>query len=110
MALFMSRVIRIQSFVFQRAIVALLVAQLLAVVAMTVCPALHHWAHHDSDSQEHECLVTLFAHGGFDGAPVALVLVIFLAVSRQCLQRPNVVWIESLFLSRRVLEHAPPGL
>ena len=38
---------------------------------MTGSPALHHGAHHDSDSQEHECVVTLFAHGGCDGVPDA---------------------------------------
>ena len=105
----MTHLLRFQSFAFRRAIVALLVAQLLAVVAMTVCPRLHHWAHNDSDSQEHECVVTLFAHGGCDGAPVSLVLVVFLAVIRTGVQRGCAVWVESLFLSRRVLEHAPPG-
>ncbi|MEI8235001.1 MAG: hypothetical protein WCH57_09985 [Verrucomicrobiota bacterium] len=106
----MSRFLRFQSFVFRRAIVALLVAQLLVVVAMTVCPALHHWAHPDADDQDHECVVTLFAHGGCDGVPVALTLVVFLVVPRTCVQRICTIWIESLFLSHRVLEHAPPGL
>ena len=104
----MSRFLRFQSFAFRRAIVALLVAQLLVVVAMTVCPALHHWAHHDSDDQEHECVVTLFAHGGCDGVPSILVVAIFLAVTLVFHRRQPVVWVESLFLSGCVLEHAPP--
>ncbi len=106
----MSRILRFESFTFRRAVVALLVAQLLVVVAMTVCPELHHWAHPDSDSQDHECVVTLFAHGGCDGVPVVLMVVVFLAVIRTRVQRVCTLWIESLFLSRCALEHAPPGL
>ena len=104
----MLKAIHLQSIAFRRAVTALLIAQLLVVVAMTVSPALHHWAHHDSDSQDHECAVTLFAHGGCDGVPSVLVLVVFLAVTRRLLHRHAAVWVENLFLSRRVLEHAPP--
>jgi hypothetical protein len=102
--------LQLRNIAFQRGLTALLIAQLLVIMAMTVCPELHHWMHHDSDSPDHECAVTLFAHGGCDGAPAAIAVVFFLAVLRQCLQRRGNVWVGSLFLSRRVLEHAPPAL
>lgn len=102
--------LQLRNVAFQRGITALLIAHLLVIMAMTVCPELHHWAHHDSDCPDHECAVTLFAHGGCDGAPAAVVLVVFLAVLRQCLQQRGDIWVGNLFLSRRVLEHAPPAL
>jgi len=47
----------------------LLILQLLVLLALVACPALHHALHHDSDSSEHHCAVTIFAHGQVD-APV----------------------------------------
>ena len=38
--------------------------------AMAACPALHELIHHDADSDEHHCAVTLFAHGQVDSATV----------------------------------------
>jgi hypothetical protein len=40
-----------------------LLLQMLVLLALVACPALHHALHHDSDSSEHHCAVTLFAHG-----------------------------------------------
>jgi hypothetical protein len=104
------KAIQLRSIAFQRGITTLLIAHLLVIVAMTACPELHHWSHHDSNSAEHECAVTLFALGGCDGAPVVVALVIFLAVTQRCLSRQITVWVENLFLSLRVLEHAPPAV
>lgn len=38
--------------------------------AMAACPALHELIHHDADSDEHHCAVTLFAHGQVDSSTV----------------------------------------
>ena len=34
-----------------------------ALEAMTVAPALHHWVHHDASDPAHQCAVTLFLSG-----------------------------------------------
>jgi len=42
---------------------ALLVLQLLVLLAMAACPALHELIHQDADKPGHECAVTMFVHG-----------------------------------------------
>lgn len=56
---------------------AVLLAALVVLLAvLAVCPAAHEWFHHDADHEDHECVVTLFAHGVTASlAAVALVLV-----------------------------------
>ena len=49
---------------------ALLLALFLSLQAMAALPALHALAHPDSSNPDHECAVTLFAHGQVD-APSA---------------------------------------
>jgi xanthine/uracil permease len=49
------------------AITVLLVALVLLLNAMAACPALHELIHHDADAPDHECGVTMFAHGQVDG-------------------------------------------
>jgi hypothetical protein len=44
--------------------------------AMAACPALHELIHHDADSDEHHCAVTMFAHGQVDSAMVDLPVAI----------------------------------
>jgi hypothetical protein len=36
---------------------------LLLVQTMAAAPAFHAWVHHDANDPNHECAVTLFAHG-----------------------------------------------
>jgi len=48
---------------------------MLVLLALVACPALHHALHHDSDSSEHHCAVTIFTHGQVD-APVVEAAVI----------------------------------
>lgn len=50
----------------------LLVLQLLFLLVLVACPALHHALHHDSDRSEHQCAVTIFAHGQVDASVVAV--------------------------------------
>jgi len=49
-------------------IASLLVALVLLLDAMAACPELHELIHHDAGQPEHQCAVTLFAHGQVDSA------------------------------------------
>lgn len=51
-------------------IASLLVALVLLLDAMAACPALHELIHQDASSSQHQCVVTLFAHGQVDSASV----------------------------------------
>jgi hypothetical protein len=56
-------------------IASLLVALVLLLDAMAACPALHELIHHDAGQAEHQCGVTLFAHGQVDSAVVDVPVV-----------------------------------
>jgi hypothetical protein len=66
----------------KRVLSACLVLQLLFVLAVVACPALHHALHPDSNRPDHHCLATTFAKGQLSGPetmpvvalPVVLVL------------------------------------
>ncbi len=51
-------------------IASMLVALVLLLDALAVCPSLHGQFHQDSKSAQHQCAVTLFAHGQVDSATV----------------------------------------
>jgi hypothetical protein len=38
--------------------------------AMAACPSLHELIHHDAGKPDHECAVTMFAHGKVDSVSV----------------------------------------
>ncbi len=42
---------------------------------MAVCPSLHELLHRDANSTQHQCVVTLFAHGQVDTASVDVSVV-----------------------------------
>ena len=54
---------------------SLLVALVLLLDAMAVCPALHELIHHDAGKPDHECAVTMFAHGQVDSISVDVPVV-----------------------------------
>jgi hypothetical protein len=54
---------------------AVLVGVVLLLDAMAACPALHEAIHHDAGKPDHECAVTMFAHGKVD-SPVCEVIVL----------------------------------
>jgi len=69
----------------RRVLSAWLVLQLLFVLAVVACPALHHALHPDSNHPDHHCLATTFAKGQLSGPEmmpvVALqVVLVFCAV------------------------------
>jgi hypothetical protein len=49
---------------------ALLIGLILLLNAMAACPALHELIHKDADKADHECAVTMFAHGKVESAGV----------------------------------------
>ena len=63
----------------------------------------------DGDERGHQCLVTLMLTGGCDDtAPEALVVTAFLATLFGTVPIGESAWVESVFASGSVFEHAPP--
>lgn len=98
----------LKSLAFRRTVVGLVLAHFLAIMAMAALPQLHELAHADAGCGEHYCAVTLFRQGSTDAPVATVLLVICLAFVLRPFDRPRPLWVESLFLSRSVLEHAPP--
>ena len=57
-------------------IASLLVGLVLLLDAMAACPALHELIHKDAGRPDHECAVTMFAHGQVDSASVDVPVVV----------------------------------
>lgn len=56
---------------------AVLLAFLVLVLdAMAVCPSLHELIHKDADSLDHQCAVTMFAHGQVDSTLIDVAMVV----------------------------------
>ena len=102
--------VHLQSIAFRRGIVALLLAQLLMVLAMAASPQLHQWVHHDAGDDGHECAVTLFSHSGCDTVAAVVIVAAFVAVVLGNAVQGHLVGVESLYQARSVLEHAPPSV
>jgi hypothetical protein len=58
------------------ALAVLLIGAVLLLNALAASPALHKLIHHDADKPDHECAVTLFAHGQVDSPVVEVGAVI----------------------------------
>jgi hypothetical protein len=54
----------------QDVIASLLAGLVLLLNAMATSPSLHEWFHADAGKEDHQCAVTLFAHGQVDSASV----------------------------------------
>jgi hypothetical protein len=72
-------------------------------------PELHEWAHHHSDDSEHECLADALHSGACDHVTPAPLFtgIAFGPVEAAPAIRTHAA--PSLFLSCRILEHAPPA-
>lgn len=81
---------------------ALLVAIVLLLDAMAASPALHKLIHKDADSSDHECAVTMFAHGQVDSVMVDVSLV---AVPTPIETTPRYIFS----VSSSTIEHLPNG-
>jgi hypothetical protein len=60
--------------ILKPALAVVLVGVVLLLDAMAVCPALHEAIHHDAGKPDHECAVTMFAHGKVDSAVCDVIL------------------------------------
>jgi hypothetical protein len=91
-------------------IAALFLAAMLQWAAtLAVCPTLHELIHHDADDEHHDCAVTLFLAGQVEQAfiePISLGQ--SARVELLLLRTYGAVVCGSFFLSRCILEHAPP--
>lgn len=59
----------------QAIIASLLTGVVLWLNAMAASPSLHEWFHADAGQAEHQCAVTVFAHGQVDSASVDVPVV-----------------------------------
>lgn len=58
----------------QAAIASLLAGLVLLLNAMAASPSLHAWFHSDAGQPEHQCAVTMFAHGKVNCATVDVLV------------------------------------
>ena len=86
---------------------AVLTGFVLAFV-LAASPELHERLHHDEDGEHHECLATVLHAGACDDAAPAQALASFIATLFAVLPVGETRAADSLFLSFRILEHAPP--
>jgi hypothetical protein len=86
---------------------ALLIVQLLSLLALAACPALHHALHPDSNDPDHDCLVTLFAKGRLSEAGMTPVVARVAAVVMCAVLLPSFL-PRLLFEYRFAPSRAPP--
>ena len=59
----------------QAVIASLLTGLVLLLNALAASPSLHEWFHADAGKAEHQCAVTMFAHGQLDSASANVPIV-----------------------------------
>lgn len=94
----------------RRFVVALVLTHLIAVLAMAASPSLHHWIHQDADHDD-DCAVVVYLSGRCEGPPApVLVAAPLLGELPSAAPAPTrAIWVESIFSTNRVYEHAPPA-
>jgi hypothetical protein len=75
----MSRTLKFGT-VFRKASAVLLCAMVLFLAALAASPSLHEWLHHDANEPDHECAVTLFAHGQVDATTIVPLMAVVAAL------------------------------
>jgi hypothetical protein len=81
---------------------SLLVGCVLLLNALAASPTLHEWVHTDAGQTEHQCAVTLFAHGQMD-ASVAVAAAAVPSSPADFFPQPSVS------VSSTIVETLPPG-
>ena len=81
------------------------------VLAMLLAgsPWLHEWAHQNSSDTQHQCLATVLSEGACDEATPAPPLAAIAEGPVEAAPEVGSRLALSLFLSCRILEHAPPA-
>jgi hypothetical protein len=101
-----------ESFCFGRTaktvLAALLILQLLSLLALAACPTLHHALHPDSNRPDHDCLVTLFVKGHLSGAEMTPAVALMVAVVMCAMLLPGHL-PRLLFEYRFAPSRAPPS-
>jgi len=76
---------------------------------LSVSPSLHEQVHPDANRLDHHCIVTLVASGHAHHSPaVPLVDSYVFRSNFGTVPQLNPSWVQSLFLSASIFEHAPP--
>jgi len=84
------------------ALSGLLVALVLLLNALAASPALHELIHKDAGQADHECAITLFAHGQVDSASCDVPVVVPLALIETT---PSIIFS----VPSTAIENLPPG-
>jgi hypothetical protein len=80
-------------------------------LALSVSPQLHERVHPDANRADHNCAVTMIAGGNYNhSAHAPLVSAPVPAIQFFKIPALTPQWVESLFLSASIFEHAPPVL
>jgi hypothetical protein len=66
--------------VFRKASAILLCAMVLFLAALAASPSLHECLHHDANEPNHECAITLFAHGQVNATTIVPVMAVVAAL------------------------------
>jgi hypothetical protein len=90
------------------ALAALLVGVVLLLDAMAACPALHEMIHHDAGKEDHECAVTMFAHG--KAISVTCEIIIPPPTLSIEIVRPLIISVYSPAIENLPQGRAPPAL
>lgn len=91
-------------------IIGALLAGFLIAFLFAGSPALHDWAHSDSDDGQHQCLATVLHAGACEDTPMEPVPTALVMASDETAPKVRSRIAPSVFLSCRILEHAPPSL
>ena len=90
------------------ALIGAVLAGFVLAFVLAASPELHERLHHDDGGGHHECLATALHAGACDDAAPAQALASFIATLFEVAPPDDSRAAESLFLSFRILEHAPP--
>jgi hypothetical protein len=94
--------------IFRFALLGAALAGFVLALVLAAAPALHEQLHGDAGHVPHECLATVLHAGGCDDAAPAPTLASFVATLFEVAPLEYAREPGSLFLSHRILEHAPP--
>lgn len=94
----------------RRAMAGFAFAGFVIALAFAACPELHSLAHDSGGIEHHECLAMALQNGACDDVAPPLTLAAFLTTFFEAALPDGSRTVESLYLSCRILEHAPPAI